>query len=453
MYVLGDMARSLPDVVFMGAGIWMAHSFYRSQRKWWQIAGAWTLCVVFCGLAASFLWEYTGMSQMPYERVSMIVGFSCIFAYLYLFTEVPAAQRIFTYFFVDNSMYLLVVLSRYLSVFLLEIIPVSPDLLFLGIYAVLTLAFCTGFANYLKQNMLRGLAVFQHQLTVLSIFAFINYVALLAWIDPWGPMDPLNVLELTRVLLFCAISAGGYYLAFRILLTLRLRMEAEQKEQQMREQMKLTEQYYHNFLDNVDQIRTLRHDVNHHIRTIAGLCAGKEWGQLEDYVNRLTEQSALGELRIWCRHYTVSALLDHYSGVCRSKGIRFECRAAVAPECAVDPIHLCAVLGNALQNAVDACEQMDRKEERFIEVQARERAGKLVIEVRNSFDGFLWEDGEKGFRSRKEEEGHGLGLGSIRRTVELYGGYCSAGGQNGVFSLQAVLKEREVGDGTDIYSA
>ena len=80
-------------------------------------------------------------------------------------------------------------------------------------------------------------------------------------------------------------------------------------------------------------------------------------------------------------------------------------------------IHEHEIFSDGLQNAMKACENMDREAARFVDVRAHRAGAALVISIRNSYSGVLGiEDGMP--RSHKQTAGHGIGLSSIRRAAE-----------------------------------
>ena len=85
----------------------------------------------------------------------------------------------------------------------------------------------------------------------------------------------------------------------------------------------------------------------------------------------------------------------------------------------VEDMDLCVLLGNTLENAVEACEKLN--EGRFIRVEIDNRPELLSITVCNSYDGEVKRD--KGvLLSRKREHEPGIGLASVREICEKYNG-------------------------------
>lgn len=101
----------------------MAHVLYKTPRKRWQAITAWIAVYLVWGLG---VWPITWLlPSVSYERASMLIGLTGIFVYMYPFPQIPIAQRIFTCFFVDTTMNLVVLFARTTSVFLAPQLPPS----------------------------------------------------------------------------------------------------------------------------------------------------------------------------------------------------------------------------------------------------------------------------------------------------------------------------------------
>lgn len=105
----------------------------------------------------------------------------------------------------------------------------------------------------------------------------------------------------------------------------------------------------------------------------------------------------------------------------------------------VQPLHLCVIIGNGLQNALEASQQLPEDAERKISIRAVMTEGRIVISITNRFAGQLTisESGE--ITTSKTEPGHGLGLASIRETIRRYNGWCGVSTQGEEFTLNVTL--------------
>ena len=86
----------------------------------------------------------------------------------------------------------------------------------------------------------------------------------------------------------------------------------------------------------------------------------------------------------------------------------------------IDDMDLCVLLGNALENAYEACQRMNG-DKKWIKVKLEESSALLSIAITNSFDGKVSKRKDK-FLSSKRRSEPGFGLQSIREICEKYNG-------------------------------
>jgi sensor histidine kinase regulating citrate/malate metabolism len=103
---------------------------------------------------------------------------------------------------------------------------------------------------------------------------------------------------------------------------------------------------------------------------------------------------------------------------------------------------LCIVVGNFLENAIEACRIM-KHGEKFIRVRAQIKNDALSVAVENSFDG-EWRERGGVYMSRKNPGGEGVpregvGLTSVRAVCAKYDGKMKVGIKGNVWRSSALL--------------
>ena len=97
----------------------------------------------------------------------------------------------------------------------------------------------------------------------------------------------------------------------------------------------------------------------------------------------------------------------------------------------------CIVLGNALENAVEACSRL-RTENRFVSVEVGIVNRRLLIKIENAYNGHIkLSDGK--YLSVKKGKTGGIGIQNIRKVVEAYEGYHKIKHNGKVFTLMAAF--------------
>lgn len=248
----------------------------------------------------------------------------------------------------------------------------------------------------------------------------------------WFQMDLPFMIFLPIAMLLYGVAVMFGVVQWQSAEKTQLTMEARQAGAQLR----MVEAQYAYMEENQRQLKQIRHDMMHHARIISQHLVQGETNEAQDYLGRMGELIAAPDLGQFCQSRTANITITYFAREAARLGISFTCEADIPqerPECGTD---LCAVLANALQNALEACQRTDHPTIRL----TASRAGRaLLLHMENSFDGKLKRDTSGQIVTRKEEADHGYGLAGMRRTAERHGGYFKTSTEGDIFHLEVAL--------------
>ena len=148
--------------------------------------------------------------------------------------------------------------------------------------------------------------------------------------------------------------------------------------------------------------------------------------------------SKRSNVQLWKRHYWSCHQLLR-GGAARSH-IDFHYNVELSSSLSqISPIDLCAVLGNQVENALDACKKIPNSQRRFIQVSICQNKSFVVIQVINSAHRNPFTADGRLVTNKEDPEFHGLGLKSIQDTVNKYNGYLTNSYQDHTFQSEALL--------------
>ncbi len=215
--------------------------------------------------------------------------------------------------------------------------------------------------------------------------------------------------------------------------------ERIKKQRELSNQLDMQKKYYEALSENVEKTRKSRHDLKHHLSAIIGFADADDKAGLINYCNNLT-QMQYGEVDV---PYTGNAALDgvlyHYAVRAKKHNIDFKIQGLFKTE-GIDDVDICAMLGNALDNAITAC--LTIKDKRFINVTTKTEGNVLAVMVSNSFDGIVKNEHEN-IMSRKAKNREGIGLTSIRSVCEKYNGTLNIDYDHTIFTCMMLLNLKE----------
>lgn len=184
------------------------------------------------------------------------------------------------------------------------------------------------------------------------------------------------------------------------------------------------------------QMRGWRHDYHNHIQTMLALADKPE--QLREYLLTLNNDLATVDTVLKTGNVMVDAILNSKLSLIKAKNITVNAKAVVPADLKLSNVDLCVIIGNLLDNAMEACLKQENEGERFIRIFIGILKKQLYISVTNSVDGSLHKSGKKYF-STKNSSSHGFGLMRVDRIVEKYGGYVNRQDEPGVFATEVML--------------
>jgi len=140
--------------------------------------------------------------------------------------------------------------------------------------------------------------------------------------------------------------------------------------------------------------------------------------QIREYEDPFGEPTAEAAAERITGDPAVDSLLSDMERVCREKDVRLQCRIAVVPQGLMEKRQLCSLLGNLLDNAIEAASQVHGQ----VQVESRIVRGQWVLITENSKSPDL-APLANGMRSTKRGEGHGIGSKIIDQLVAQADGY------------------------------
>lgn len=201
------------------------------------------------------------------------------------------------------------------------------------------------------------------------------------------------------------------------------------------------ERQYVTILDTYEQIRRMRHDLHHHLVMVDGLNEQGKPDQLRAYLRKLAASIPDVPIIHYCNSFEINLLLAHYWELCRQDRIQFSCVMNLGDIELLKPVHLCVFLGNALENALEACQKMAHTAERFIKIKGSNVNRAIVLDISNSYDGLVKLDVHGNYISTKTNDGqHGFGLRSMKQIIAENQGWCEIQYTEAVFTIQATLQ-------------
>ncbi|WP_205150953.1 sensor histidine kinase [Mediterraneibacter glycyrrhizinilyticus] len=230
------------------------------------------------------------------------------------------------------------------------------------------------------------------------------------------------------------ISISVLCMLYWVGMVLTVHVLGRQQELERKEYFYQMRQQYYNAMERQQrEVRRLRHDMKNHLTALYGLSGEEE----KAYLTELLNAPAFSPGRVFCENRTASVVLSAKADQALEQETEFEIHAAIPESIPVDPMDLCALLGNVLDNALETVARMPA-EKRKISFSARVEKGLFAAELRNTY--LFLEQGADGrpVTLKKDRENHGFGLASAE---EIYGEMIDAGNMEYLERFQTDLQQ------------
>lgn len=194
-----------------------------------------------------------------------------------------------------------------------------------------------------------------------------------------------------------------------------------------------------------EKVRRIYHDMKNHLLILQSQIDGieKESREIEASKRREITEQMITSLEDQLSDYEndertgnvyLDVMIRSKAKAAKERGIDFYSEIDFSGGDFMEGLDISTIFGNALDNAIEACEKL-AEEERFITVKAGRKHAFLAIQIENA----AIKENRKERTTKRDRFLHGFGSDNIQRTVQKYGGECRTEYANGVFSLSILI--------------
>ncbi|WP_055665830.1 sensor histidine kinase [Desnuesiella massiliensis] len=214
-----------------------------------------------------------------------------------------------------------------------------------------------------------------------------------------------------------------------------IKFSQEEVEWKLREtEYKRQINYIKSMEDLTHSLRAQRHDFNHHIGCIYGLLQTCNVEDAKLYTENLVSTMQEINTIVNIDNAIIASILNFKFAIAKAKNIDLEVDVKIPKELRIDSTDISIILGNALDNAIEACEKCKEKN---IIVKMYIQSDHLIIKICNNKNlDFI----NSSLNTTKEDkENHGFGIENIRYVVDKYDGLLKIEDLGDKFSINIAL--------------
>lgn len=211
-----------------------------------------------------------------------------------------------------------------------------------------------------------------------------------------------------------------------------LRLELEAMEGLLNRQY----EQYRQFDRNNRTLHRIYHDLKHQLAFIR---AEENAEKRDSSLSELVHAIDVYESEVNTGSSVLDTLLTSKNILCKESGISMSCFADARDLEFLDVMDVCAIFGNAIDNAIECEQKIEAPEKRLIKVNVHTQNRFLLIRVENYCEDQVAFDSGLPVTTKPDVQLHGYGIRSIKRSVEKYGGHLNLEQADAWFRMTALI--------------
>lgn len=364
---------------------------------------------------------------------------TCMYAFFYLFAvKAHFGKTLFSLLMFSNIANLLVVSSKCIEgVFFPEMAVQGYKWTFSVILLIMEIVVLLPLARYISNTYSTAL----EKDTSRPTWRFLWLIPATFYIEWYfrlyaSGISSLEFALIPRNAIFLFVINLGAFLIYHMVIQHILVVDKNVQLSEQNHALTMQNLQYENLRDRMNEARKFKHDVRHHVIAMRSLLEDKKYNEAAKYLDEY--ELSMPDFRsvCFCKHYSVNSLLQFYAQQAKNNGIEFDVNVDVPEDISISDNVISVMLGNLLENAVEAARHVDG--ERKIIIRSVCKGGSILFRISNTYSDVLRQDEDGVFLSTKHS-GTGIGITSVRDIVNRNGGMFEITQDKGMFIVTVML--------------
>ncbi len=202
-------------------------------------------------------------------------------------------------------------------------------------------------------------------------------------------------------------------------------------------QNELVDRHYKEVETMYRKMRGWRHDYHNHIQVLQAQLELYQYTDAVEYLKNLADDLLKVDTVQKTGNTMVDAIISSKLALMKERNIRIDITAHVPQDILISGVDLCVLLGNMLDNAMEACSEISDIKDRFIRIYIDIVKNHLYIAVTNSMKEGCKKEGRRYLSSKIGA--HGFGLLRIDSIVSKYNGFVNRQNEQDVFATEVMI--------------
>lgn len=226
------------------------------------------------------------------------------------------------------------------------------------------------------------------------------------------------------------------YVTLKVLENSRSRAQMEGALRYADQNLQAQKKQYDTLAAHMDDTRRARHDLRQHLTVMQSYLKRDDRADLSDYLDIYLNQLPPDTLELYSRNDVVNAIICYYATLARDDKVSFDAKIDYPEDCPVSATDITVLLGNLLENAVEACRNEAGPKNIRLRIKQKGSTMLLVL-VDNTCTMPVRLQDDTPLSSKRE--GVGIGAASVQSIAKRYGGTTQFEQRDGMFYASVLL--------------
>lgn len=185
------------------------------------------------------------------------------------------------------------------------------------------------------------------------------------------------------------------------------------------------------------ELRQFRHDMKNRIMVMQQMLKDKKYDTAQEYTEQISEKLSQIDVYSTTGNVAIDSVINYKLTKASERGVKINSNIAIPENIAIDEDDIVVILGNVLDNAIEATEKLT--DDKYISIDFEYDKGSVFIHIINNYDSLIRLVNGKIATRKKDEYLHGIGLQSVKTIVEKYNGLLDIEHNNQEFIVDILL--------------
>lgn len=189
----------------------------------------------------------------------------------------------------------------------------------------------------------------------------------------------------------------------------------------IKEKVDMQYKYYLGLQESQSKVKRLYHDINNHMICMKSICENKDMA--DKYINSLNKEINGYKNLFNSGNVILDIILNEKKSICDKNNIELDCDVNFSKCDFIEMVDICSIFSNILDNAIEASNKiLDKNIKKHINIRGTIVKKYFIVKCENNKTNIVVIKKNKFITDKKDKDLHGLGLESIKQSLEKYSG-------------------------------